>query len=135
MVIQVGTAPINISVAEGKSVTKSVSVSYNASNIYQEMGECTVQIIKYANGKAYSVYKQSIDSTSTGVLSTQIDRQESGAYFVQIVSPSNTLLYSYKINKAEPMNAASILAIVGSVILVIVIGIIVYRLRKKIAVK
>ena len=135
VVIQVGTAPINISVAEGKSITNAVKVTYNAANIYQEMGECTVQIVKYIRGKSHSVYKQEIDATSTGVLSTQIDRQEYGSYFVQIVSPSNTLLYSYKINKKEPMNAASILAIVGSVVLFVAIVIIVYRLRKKISVK
>ena len=135
VVIQVGSAPISISVAEGQGVTKAVSVTYNASNIYQEMGECTIQVMKHINGQLYAIYRQSIDESSSGVQSTKIDRSEYGSYFVQIVSPSGTLLYSYKVNKKEPMNAASILAIVGSVILFVVIVIIVYRLRKKIAVK
>ena len=43
--------------------------------------------------------------------------------------------YDYKVSKTEPMNVASIIAIVGGAILFIAVVVIIVRLRKKIAVK
>lgn len=137
VIIQVGSAPISISIAEGKATTNKVDISFNRTNIYQEMGECTVRIISYTtDGKYRGVYYSTkIDATTQDQVTTSIEARTSGSYFVQIVAPSGNLLYSYRVEKQEPMNAASIIIIVAAVVLVIVIGIIVFRLRKKISVK
>jgi hypothetical protein len=136
VVIKAGIAPISISVEEGKSTDSAVTVTYNKTNIYQEMGECQVRIIHYDSNGRYRgvVYSEDINSETLGQSTTSIKRESSGTFYVQIVSSDN-LLFSYKVAKAEPMNPASIIAIVASAVLAIVIIIIVVRLRKRISVK
>ena len=135
--IQVGTAPIKVSAPQGEPVSSAVTIVYNAANIYQEMGECTIQLVKYtADGHYVGVtYKREIDESSTGKLTVTIQRGDYGTFYVQVVSPSNAMMYSYKVLKSEPMNAASIIAIVAAALVLVVVVIIVIRLRKKIAVK
>lgn len=38
--IKVGSAPLSISVEEGKGTTKQVDIVFNQANIFAEMGEC-----------------------------------------------------------------------------------------------
>lgn len=137
VVIQVGTAPIKVSVAEGQSTTNQVDIIFNAGNIYQEMGECTVRILKYnSEGKYYgNVYSKEITAETKDEISTSISASEKGSFFLQVVSPSGNLLYSYKISKDEPMNFATIIIIITAVILAIIIVFIIIKLRKKISVK
>ena len=132
--IQTGTAPINISIAEGDSTTKNIIVNFNQTNIYREMGECILQIVKYQDDEyAGTVYSLKINETTLGEASASIT--SSGTHYIQIVSPSNTLLYSYKVIKNEPLNAAAIISIVISVVVLIVVIIIIIKLRKRISVK
>ena len=137
IIIQVGSAPIKVSIAQGGSTTKAISVVYNSANIYQEMGECTIQIVRYNKDGSYSgvAFRRYIDETTTDKVTTSIDKSEYGIYYVQLLSPGGTMLYSYKVVKQEPMNAASIIAIVISVLVFVAIVVIVYRLRKRISVK
>ena len=131
--IKVGVAPLKISISEGSKTTSPISVAFNSSNIYKEMGECTLRIVRYENGRFYQYYSKYIDNTSTGESGTEI--KISGTYYVQLLSPSGNLLYSYKVTKNEPLNAAAIIAIVISVIVFIAIVFIVIKLRKRISVK
>ncbi len=135
--IQVGVAPIKISVSEGKGTTKQVSVEFNRTNIYAEMGECTVRILKYNSNGSFreTLYTTTINSSSTGTTTTHIAKDEKGIFYVQVVSPSGNLLYSYKVVKKEPMNVATILIIVAAVIVALVIIFIIIKLRKRISVK
>ena len=131
--IKVGVAPLKISLTEGGETTSPISVAFNRSNIYKEMGECTLRIVRYENGRFYSYYSTKIDSNSTGEASTEITY--SGTYYIQLLSPSENLLYSYKVIKNEPLNAAAIIAIVISAIAFIAIVLIIIKLRKRISVK
>ena len=138
VIIQVGTAPIRISVAEGAGTTEKVDVVFNQENIYQEMGECVVRIIKYTDDTATTariIYSTEINAESTGEGSATIDRDEKGSFYVQIVSPSGNLLFSYKVVKNEPMNPATIIAIVISVVVALVVVFLIFKLRKRISVK
>lgn len=131
--IKVGVAPLKVSISEGGETTSPISVAFNRTNIYKEMGECTLRVVRYENGRFYYYYNTEINSTTTGETSTRIT--DAGTYFVQILSPSGNLLYSYKVIKNEPLNAAAIIAIVISVIVFIAVVIIVVKLRKRISVK
>ena len=131
--IQNGTAPIKISIAEGAETTSNITVTFNQANIYSEMGESTLRIIKEIDNKNYLYYSLDINSLSTGETTATID--SAGTYYVQILSPSGNLLFSYKVVKNDPLNAAAIIAIVISVIVAIVVIIIIIKLRKRIAVK
>lgn len=132
--INKGTAPLKISLAEGKSTTKRVDINFNAENIFKEMGECALQIVRQNdNGSLTVVHSVDINASSTGESSTGID--QNGTFFIQIVAPSGNLLFSYKVVKKAPMNAASIIAIVISAIVLIAVFVIIFKLRKRIAVK
>ena len=137
VVIRVGTAPIKVSVPEGKGTTSAVTMTFNKTNIYEEMGECKIRILQYGTTGSYigEVYAMDINSTTTGTTTLSIDRDKFGTFFLQVVAPSGNLLYSYKIDKKEPMNIASIIIIVAAVVLALAVIIIVIRLRKRIAVK
>lgn len=131
--IQNGTAPIKISIPEGSDTTSNITATFNQANIYNEMGESTIRILKEIDNKQYIFYSLDINSASTGETTATID--SAGTYYIQILSPSGNLLYSYKVVKNDPLNAAAIIAIVISVIVAIVVIIIIIKLRKRIAVK
>ena len=137
VVVRVGAAPISVSVAEGKATSNAVKITFNKTNLYRELGECKVRILRYDDGntKPTEVYSLSINETTTNSTSTTINRDQYGTFFVQVVAPSGNLLFSYRVTKTEPMNVASIIAIVAAVIVAVVVIVIVYRLRKKISVK
>jgi len=131
--IKVGSAPIRISLAEGKSTTSNIDVAFNPQNVYNELGECTIRILQTVDDKSNIYYTLDINSQSSGEVSTMISA--TGVFYVQALSPSGTLLFSYKVTKDEPLNAASIIAIVVSAIAVVIIGFIIFKLRKRISVK
>lgn len=134
VIIQVGEAPIKISLAEGESTTSNIKINFNTANIYNEMGECDLRIIRYDdNNNSYTYYKLSITEDMTGETSTEIST--SGTFYIQIISPSGNLLYSYKVVRNEPLNTAAIIAIVISAVVLLAIIIIVIKLRKRIVVK
>ena len=98
------------------------------------MGECKLVIVKY-EGEEYksTLYQLAINSETTGEASTEISL--TGTYYIQILSPSNNLLYSYKVTKNEPLNAAAIIAIVISAVVLVAVIFIIIKLRKRISVK
>ena len=135
VVIQVGTADLIFSNISAGSTTKStINLTFNTTNVYNEFGNTTFQVVHYNdNGVRYIDYSYDIDETSTGVQTYSIT--SANTYFVQLVSPSGILLYSYKVTKEDPFNAATIIAIVVSVVVVIGVIILVVLLRKRIKVK
>lgn len=135
VIIQVGSADlIYSSIPAGEETTAPITITFNASNIYNEFGESTLRVIYYDDeGLTYTDYSYKINAETTDVQSYTIDK--TNVYFVQLVSPSGNLLYSFKITKNEPFNAATIIAIVVSVLVVIVVIILIIKLRKRIAVK
>ena len=133
VIIQVGTAPIKMSVSEGKETTENIKVTYNKTNIYSEMGECSIRILKAAGNGLTSVFNSDITAETTGESTVTIEI--AGTYYVQVMSPSGNLLYSYKVIKKDPLNAAAIIAIVISVIVAIAVVFIIIKLRKRISVK
>lgn len=137
--IKVGSAPIKISLKEGASTTGSINFSFNTANVYSEMGSCYVRVVYYedetpiiytSNGEQYLF---GINAESTGEITRDITR--TNTYYIQIVTEGENLLYSYKVVRNEPMNAATIIIIVVSVVAAIAIGFIIFKLRKRISVK
>ncbi len=132
--IKVGTASISVSVGEGATTTDPITVRFNQANIYKEMGECSLRVLrKLENGYSYFGDEIAINEASSGELSMTINTE--GTYYVQLIAPSGNLLFTYKVVKKDPMNAASIIAIVISVLVVIAVVVIIIKLRKRISVK
>lgn len=138
--IQVGSAPIRISLAQGEETTDNITFTFNAANIYEEMGNCYVRVVKYVDNEPVVItqgvekYLFEINADSP---SEQMSKEisASGTYYIQIVSMGDNLLYSYKVVKNEPMNGATIAIIVIAVVVALIIIFIIIKLRKRISVK
>ena len=132
--IDSGNAPLRISLKEGESTTGSISVTYNLSNLFLEMGESTLRIVRQTdNGGYVESSRVEVDSSSTG--ESQLTISTTGTYFIQILSPSGNLLFTYKVIRNEPLNAAAIIAIVVAAVVLVAVIFIIIKLRKRISVK
>ncbi len=136
VIIKVGKLDlITSSVEPGGEVTGTFTISFNAANVYNEFGKGKVRVIYYDDDNAMHLsYEYDIDDTTTEVQNPEAF-DAGHTYFVQIVSESGKLLYSFKVTAKTPLNAAAIIIIVIAVLLVIAIIVIVVILRKRITVK
>ncbi|MDD3397239.1 MAG: hypothetical protein PHR96_01695 [Clostridia bacterium] len=116
--------PIVISVAEGTTTSSIISVSFNALNLYNKVGSCTV----LAGTSSYEINSEANNQTVT------LDLERNGVNFIQIVTSSGKVLYSYKVIKEEPLNAISIIVIIISALAVsgLVVTVVLLRRRMKI---
>ena len=61
--------------------------------------------------------------------------ENAGTYFVQVLTESGKVLYSYKVIKQDPLNTFSIIIIVVSVVFVVGLTVVIILLRKKMKIK
>jgi len=107
------TAKITSSIKPGDKTTKTVTLKFNAANIYDQIGECYLVI------NDEKVLKISEDSANT---ITKIEIKDVGKYYVQLVGDSGNVATSFNFTIKEPLNTVSIILIV--VVSAIVIGLI-----------
>ena len=122
------TPPLNISLAEGDSTSGNITINFNVQNFYNAMGDCYIRI-----GSDY--YYFTSDRLSSYGENYTITISETGNYFIQVYTMSNNLLYSYRVERTEPLNVFAIIAIVIGVAVVVVVVIITIKLRKRQRVK
>ncbi len=131
--INSGDAPLRISLAEGESTTGTITINYNLTNLFLEMGESTLRVLRLADN-GYAIHSSvDINSTTTGEGSLSIS--STGTYFIQLLSPSGNLLFTYKVVRNEPLNTAAIIAIVVAAVVLVAVIFIIIKLRKRISVK
>ena len=119
--------PIVVSVAEGSSTSKTVSVKFNAKNIYDSVGECYVVV---------GVDTYLVDETTIEAVELILgDNERRGDHYIEVRTMSGNLLYSYKVTLTEPMNAWAIIAIVAGSIAAVAVLFIIIKLRKRMGVK
>ena len=135
VIIEVGTEDLIFSnIAPGATTKSTITLTFNTANVYNEFGNSTLQIIYYLENGAKIVYDSyDITAESTGVQTASIT--DANTYFVQLVSPSGILLYSYKVIKEDPFNAATIISIVVAILVLIAAIVVIVVLRKHIKVK
>lgn len=109
------TPTISCSIGAGKKTTKPVTIKYNASILYSQLGECYIVV----NGDMTNAIK--IDENSANEV-TQLQIENVGKYYVQVVGDSGSIASSFNFTIKEPLNTMSIVLIV--VISAIVIGIV-----------
>ena len=127
--INMTTPPITVSIAEGESTNKTISITFNAYNLYDAVGDCYIQI----GSSIYYVNAHTLEEL--GGENCRLTITQKGTYYIQVYSTSNTLLYSYKVTKTDPLNTWAIIAIVLGVLAVGVIIFITIKLRKRLKVK
>lgn len=123
--------PIAVSQEENTSTTKPIVITFNTKNILDSVGDCVLKITGSENiflsnanltdGKIQSSYTITLNSANT--------------YYIQLFSESGKLIYSYRVIKAEPLNAVSIIVIVAVSIITIGLTIMFVLLRKKMQIR
>ena len=56
-------------------------------------------------------------------------------YYIQLVTDSGNIALSFRVNRAEPLNAIAIIVIIASVITVVVLIIVFIKLRTKMKIR
>ena len=124
----VTTLPINVSIGEGESTSKEITVSFNVRNLYEAVGDC---YIKVANRELILT-----EETIANYMEVEtITISGAGTHYVQVYTLSGRPLYSYKVIKTEPLNAFAVIAIVVGVIAFVAIIVITIKIRKRQKVK
>lgn len=122
--------PLNISIAEGKTTIDNIVITFNAKNLVDKMGDCIFKVGEYE-----TLYDEKVVSAEgynplqTSIISTE------GTHYIQILTKSGRLLYSYMVIKKMPLNTAAIAIIVVSVVVVLGIVIFVVFMRKRFKVR
>ena len=125
--INSNVVPISVSLNEGGATEGDVTVTFNAKNVYEAVGECYVVVGKdtyYVN-----------DLTTETINLILGDNENNGVHYIQVFSMSGNLLFSHKISLNEPMNAWTVVAIIAGSVAVVLIIFIVVKLRKRMGIK
>lgn len=130
--INTSTPVIISSIDKGSTTTNKITISFNAKNLYNELGSCKVVIqsggINYGN---YVINKDTIGSMGL----VNLELTASGTYYIQVMTASGDIVDSFKVVKKEPLNTVAILLIVGGCLLVVGGGLLFYFLRRRMRVK
>ena len=129
--LSTATAPISISHEEGKSTTDVVTVTFNALNLYNAVGDCIIKIAYYDDIILNKEYFEQAGFKE--VYEVPIERV--GDFYVQVLSASNKLIFSQKIERKQPLNAVAWILIVVSIVVVIGIIVLFVLLRKKMKIR
>lgn len=105
---------ISCSIEAGKKTTKPVTIKFNAAILYSQLGECYIVV----NGNMETALK--IDETSANEI-TQIQVEDVGSYYIQVVGDSGNIATSFNFVIKEPLNVMSIILITVAVLIVVAI--------------
>ena len=125
--INSNVVPISVSINEGGATEGDVTVTFNAKNVYEAVGECYVVV-----GKDTYYVNELTTETINLILG---DNESNGVHYIQVFSMSGNLLFSHKVSLNEPMNAWTVIAIIAGAIAVVLIVFIIVKLRKRMGVK
>ena len=124
--------PIEVSVAENQPTTDPIKVSFNTKNLLDSVGECILRI----NGmEDISFTYKNLEEGKVRQTYTLTLADESQVYYIQILSQSGKLLYTYRAVKTAPLNTISIILIVVGVIVVVGLTVMFVLLRKKMKIR
>lgn len=118
--------PIEVSVPEGTSTTDNIIVTYNPYNIYSNAGDCSLVV-------GNTIIDINEENSSPTVETLEI--RGAGTYFIQILTDSGRLLYSYKVIKVQPLSTLAIIMIVIGCVVVVALVVVMILLRKKMKVR
>lgn len=123
--------PINISLEEGAKTTKPITITFNARNLYDQVGDVTVKIGNQKQIVLNAAYFEKVDYVEV----YSIELTQIGDSFIQILTPSERLLFSYKVTRDQPLNAVAIIVVVISSLAVAGAIVVFVLLRKKMRIR
>lgn len=121
--------PIVVSVEQGTETKDTINVQFNIYNLYEEVGDCYVQI-----GNMDPIVLEGGNLSTMNELQS-IDITTRGDYFIQVYTKSGNLVYSYRVIKKDPLNTVTIILICVGAVLLVALTIVFVKLRKKVKIR
>lgn len=121
--------PIVVSVEQGTETKDVINVQFNIYNLYDEVGDCYVQI-----GNMDPVVLEGGNLSTMDELQS-IDITSRGDYFIQVYTKSGNLVYSYRVIKKDPLNTVTIVLICVGAAVLVALTIVFVKLRKKVKIR
>ena len=124
--------------ARGETTKKTITLTFNPSYIYQQIGKSSLVVLTYNadTNRFTEVDRLIIDESSllnTGIQKVEI--KETNSYYFQLVTDNGNIITSFRITRAEPLNALSIIIIIAASVTGVVLTIIFIKMRTKMKVK
>ncbi len=129
--INSATAPISVSLAEGESTTDTITVKFNAKNLFDNVGDCIVRIYPNKDIIINSEYFEQPDY----IENYEVNITKIGDSYVQILTPSGRLLYSYRVIRNQPLNSIAIILITVASLVGIGLTIMFILLRRRMKIR
>lgn len=128
---------ISCNVPHGETTKGTITVSYNPSMIYEQLGVCYIKVLTYNNdSKSFYTYAVfTINENNANSNSKSFDITQSNSYFIQVETKSGNTISSFRVNRTDPLNVVAIIIIVVSIIAVVVLIIVVLKLRNRMKIK
>ncbi len=133
------TTPVILSTpGYGETTKGEIILTYNPSLIYQQVGKSYIKIYTFNkdtnNFNLYAKYDITSDALASNEVKTATLTQTND-YYIQVETDSGNVITSFRVNRAEPLNALSIIVIVVGSIVAVVLIILFIKLRTKMKVK
>ncbi|MFQ6752106.1 MAG: hypothetical protein ACLRFL_00880 [Clostridia bacterium] len=121
---------IDCSLKAGESTKKGFNITFDASAIYEQIGESFI----YINDQIVAEINENSGSGQTKVSRT-FKADGTGDYYIKLVTSSGTILSSYKVSIKEPLNTWAIILIVVVAAIVITTVVVIIVLRHKMRIR
>ena len=124
--------------AYGETTKGTITLSFNAAYIYQQIGKSSLKVFTFNSdtNRFNEVDRYEINEESLKLEGIQTFKiSETNSYYFQLVTDSGNIITSFRINRAEPLNALSIIIIVIASITVVVLIILFIKMRTKMKVR
>lgn len=130
-IINSSAPPIEISIGESESTTDPITVKFNAKNLFDEVGDVIVRI----STKDDIVLNAEYFANSSNQIIFEITLTRVGDHYIQLYTPSERLIYSYKVTREQPLNSIAIILIVVTSLVVVGLTITFILLRKRMKIR
>ena len=124
--------------AYGETTKGTIVLTFNPSHIYQQIGKSSIQVYTYnADTNRFNLVDQYVINEESLALTSAVtfEISETNSYYFQLVTDSGNIITSFRINRAEPLNALSIIIIVAASVTVVVLAILFIKMRTKMKVR
>ena len=128
---------IECDLSPGDSSTSGFTITFNAGEIYRQVGDCVLYIFKDNIGGtivyAYSINVDSVSQITSHTVPRESENSD-GNYYVVLRTSSGNLISSFKVSINQPLNtfAIIIIVVVSIIVIAVVVTIIVLKKRMRI---
>lgn len=122
----------------GETTKGSIVITYNPYLIYSQLGKAKIVILTYNSDTNffYEFASQEINAeNSENKNEATITLNQTNSYYIQVLTDSGNVVLSFRVNRAEPLNAMAIIIIVVVAVTAVILTIIFIKMRTRMKVK